>query len=67
MAIQKTSLERAFELAQSGKCLNLLDLSKKLKAEQLDKIYLEGKSLRKQLLQMIKSATHAEGHQKLSD
>ena len=52
----KTTLERAFDLAQSGKFLNLTELSNKLKEERFDPDYIVGKGLRNQLLQVIKAA-----------
>jgi hypothetical protein len=59
MEVRKTALERAFELARSGKCLNLTDIIKKLKSERMDANLIEGKALKKQLLQLIKKAKHS--------
>lgn len=56
MQVRKTALERAFELAQSGTCLNLSDITKHLKAEKLDANYIEGAALKKQLLLLIEKA-----------
>jgi hypothetical protein len=54
-----TSLEKAFELARSGNCPSLGYLVKKLKSERYDTMHLEGKSLRRQLAQLIEeSALH---------
>jgi hypothetical protein len=55
----KTALERAFELAQSGKCLNVTEVEKRLKSERFDPSQIEGPSLRKQLLKLIEEARHA--------
>lgn len=49
-------LERAFELARSGRCLNVLDIIKCLKAEKYDVSQVEGRALKKQLLQIIQAA-----------
>ena len=56
MEVRKTALERAFELARSGKCLNLSDIIKKLKAEKFDANQIQGAALRKQLLLLIEKA-----------
>ena len=56
MEMKKSALERAFELAKSGKCHNLLELNKKLKSEKYDAVYTEGAALKKQLLKLIQSA-----------
>jgi hypothetical protein len=53
---RKTSLEKAFELAGSGRCFNLAEIAKTLRAERYDPVYLQGAALKKQLLQLIKSA-----------
>jgi hypothetical protein len=59
MEVRKTALERAFELARSGKCLNLTDIIKTLKSERMDANLIEGKALKKQLVQLIKKAKHS--------
>ena len=56
MSLPKTALERAFELARSGKCLNISDIIKKLKSERLDANHIEGATLKKQLLKLIEEA-----------
>jgi hypothetical protein len=53
---RKTSLERAFELARSGKCFNVMEIGKRLKSERLDVNYLEGPALKQQLLKIIEEA-----------
>ena len=58
----RKTLERAFELARSGKYLNLTEIIKKLKEERLNPDYIEGKGLRTQLIQLIKDAMAAEQH-----
>lgn len=55
MEVRKTILERAFELAQSGKCLSVIEITKQLKAEKYDTDQLEGRALKKQLTQIIDS------------
>ena len=56
MEVQKTGLERAFEIAKAGKCRNLFELNKRLKSEKYDAIYTEGAALKKQLLKLIEEA-----------
>jgi len=56
MQPNKTALERAFELAQSGRCRNMHDLKSLLHQEGYSTLQLEGKSLRKQLITLIKDA-----------
>lgn len=51
-----TVLERAFELARSGKCLNVSDVLKRLKSEKCDISQLEGVTLKKQLVALIEEA-----------
>ena len=55
MALTKTTLQRAFELAQSGKCLNVMEIVKQLKSEKYDYSQIEGPALKKQLLQIIQN------------
>ena len=54
MDVRKTALEKAFELARSGKCLTVTDLLQRLKLEGYDESQIVGPALRKQLLQIIK-------------
>jgi hypothetical protein len=56
MDIRKTHLERAFELARSGKCFDISEVNKRLKSERFDPIYSEGAALKKQLSELIKAA-----------
>lgn len=49
MTFRQTTLERAFELAQSGEYVRLADITKQLRAEGYPLNQLEGVSLRKQL------------------
>lgn len=56
MEVRKTAIERAFELAKSGQCPNMVELNKLLKAERYGDIYADGKSLKKQLLALIEKA-----------
>ena len=57
MEIRKTALERAFELARSGRCLTIRDIAFKLNFEKYDISHLEGPALRKQLVTLIDEAT----------
>lgn len=52
----KTALERAFELAASGKCRSIDALRKALKAEGYDQYALYGFAMSKQLLAIMKGA-----------
>ena len=61
MEPNKTSLERAFDLALSGKCLSIGDIQRQLIFEGYVVTQLEGKTLRKQLLELIKKATKTHG------
>ena len=56
MDIRKTALVRAFELARSGKCLNISELLLRLTAERYDASQIQGPSLRKQLAELIEVA-----------
>ena len=56
MERRMTALERAFELARSGKCLNVLEIQKRLKSEHLETCHLEGPTLKKQLISLIAEA-----------
>jgi hypothetical protein len=51
-----TVLERAFELARSGKCLNVSDILKRLQSEKYDITQMEGVALKKQLMALIEEA-----------
>ena len=56
MEARKTALERAFELARSGKSLNLSDIIRQLKSERLDATQIQGAALKKQLVLLIEKA-----------
>lgn len=60
MEVRKTVLERAFELARSGKCLNVSDILKRLKSERYDIGQLEGVALKKQLMALIEEARRSQ-------
>jgi hypothetical protein len=51
-----TALERAFQLAKSGKCSSLADLKKQLRAEGYSIAQITGRTLAKQLMALIKMA-----------
>ena len=59
MDIRKTVLERAFELARSGKFANLSDISRRLRAEGYSVDQLEGTQLKKQITALITEARPA--------
>ena len=52
-----TALERAFELARSGKCYNLVDIALTLRSEGYLTAVLEGPVLKSQLRRLIAVAT----------
>lgn len=56
MDLRKTALERAFELAQSGRCLNVSDINQRLLSETFDPVFSEGKALKAQLNSLIEEA-----------
>jgi hypothetical protein len=53
MDSRPTTLEKAFQLARSGKCLSLGDLMKKLRVEGYDTFQIQGPILKKQLCALI--------------
>jgi hypothetical protein len=56
MEVRLTALEKAFDLARSGKCLNLSELLLHLKRDRYDASQVEGPALRKQLIDIIEVA-----------
>lgn len=52
----KTTLERAFELARSGKYTQVSDLKRDVIAEGYVKNQLDGQALSRQLLQLIRAS-----------
>lgn len=60
MEMHKTALERAFEIARSGRCINLPDVIKCLNQEGYRSGQIEGIQLRKQLLRLIADANGAK-------
>jgi hypothetical protein len=56
MDIHKTSLERAFDLARSGKFQKVSSLVQRLNAEGYAGQQVEGPRLRKQLMGLIRQA-----------
>ena len=58
MRTKLTALERAFELASSGKCLSVMDIALSLRAEGYSVDQLEGPALKKQLLDLIEKAAN---------
>lgn len=61
MEFRATALERAFELARSGKCLSVRDITFKLHAEKYNISHLEGPALKKQLQGLIEEAIAPKG------
>lgn len=53
----KTTVERAFELAREGQCRSVDDIRRQLKAERFDAVegHLSGGTLRRQLVGAINS------------
>lgn len=51
-----SSLERAFQLARSGKCHSIADIRHGLRAEGYDERQIEGPSLSRQLRELMKAA-----------
>jgi hypothetical protein len=64
MDTNKTSLERAFDLAKSGNCANLTHIIIRVRREGYDSFQIEGPSLKKQLALLIAEAksTNATRH-----
>jgi hypothetical protein len=56
MDLRKTALERAFELARSGKCLSFNDIVQHVKTEGYSLDQLAGPTLKKQLLELVVKA-----------
>lgn len=54
----QTTLERAFDLAKSGRCRSMDEVRARLKAEGYDVQALQGKVLLSQLRALIKEAEH---------
>jgi hypothetical protein len=57
MRTNLTALERAFDLASSGKCLSVMDIALSLRAEGYSATQLEGPALKKQLVELIAKST----------
>ncbi len=56
MDISTTSLERAFQIAESGSCNSVDEIKKQLAREGFSLNQITGKSLMKQLRDLIKTA-----------
>jgi hypothetical protein len=56
MEFQKTEIERAFELAHSGRYFTPIEIAKRLRQEGFSAEHLTSRSLRMQLSQMIETA-----------
>ena len=56
MDMRLTALERAFELARSGTCSTVSDIVRRLKQEGYSVTQVEGRSLKRQLEGLIRTA-----------
>jgi hypothetical protein len=62
-----SALERAFQLARSGRAAKIGDLKKQLKQEGYDESAMDGgPSLRMQLRKLIREARERKGDQKVA-
>lgn len=61
--MQRTTIERAFEVASSGECRTLDELKRRLRREQLEAVdfHLAGKSIKAQLNALMTSARTGSG------
>lgn len=59
MKSDSTPIERAFELARSGKCQSFTEIKSALKAEGYDTATLTGGILSKQLRQLIAASAQS--------
>ena len=57
-AMQRTTIERAFDLARSGECRTLDELKQRLRRERLESVdfHLAGKHTKSQLVQLMTQA-----------
>lgn len=58
----QSTLERAFELAQAGRCRTVTELRLTLRGEGFDVDQITGPLLLRQLNAMIEAAVHPEKH-----
>jgi hypothetical protein len=61
MKLPATALERAFQLAKSGRYASLDDIKKRLKAEGYSTAQITGGALSKQLRVLIQTALQSPG------
>jgi hypothetical protein len=56
--MQRTTIERAFEVARSGECRTMDDIKRQLRRERLDAVdfHLAGKSIKAQLTELMARA-----------
>jgi len=56
--MQRSTIERAFEVASSGECRTLDELKRRLRREQLEAVdfHLAGKSIKAQLTELMARA-----------
>lgn len=67
MEIRVSQLERAFELARSGRCTTVADIKRKLREEGYQDDQVEGPLLFGQLNSLMKSASHSDGGSSRAD
>ncbi len=58
MTLPPSTLERAFQLARTGECLNLQEIKQRLKSERHDQVeaHLQGHSISRQLRALCEEA-----------
>jgi hypothetical protein len=59
-------LERAFELARSGSCASMTDIRRKLRSEGYSVVQITGKTLFKQMRELISAARVFDQEQPVS-
>ena len=59
---QQTTIERAFEIARSGKCASVNEIRQQLRAERFDQVdaYLAGPQLSRQLRDLCQQARRTD-------
>jgi hypothetical protein len=60
MTLRYTALERAFELARSGKCASVTEIRRQLRAEGLAQSQVEGPMLTRQLRELCIASVRAK-------
>lgn len=60
MTMHKTTLERAFEIARAGACETVEDIRRQLTREGFDRHQVEGRTLTRQLMDILRKAREAK-------